>query len=79
MTQNGYLQKVLQKFNINGDTKFISTPLAPHFKLRATMSRITVKECENMSHIPYTSAVDSLIYAMMCISLDLSQAISLIS
>jgi len=34
LTQKGYLMKVLQKFNINGDTKSVSTPLAPHFKLK---------------------------------------------
>ena len=28
-TQKGYLKKVLQKFNINGDTKSVSTPLTP--------------------------------------------------
>ena len=32
LTQKGYLQKVLQRFNIDGDTKSVSTPLTPHFK-----------------------------------------------
>jgi len=43
-TQKRYLQKLLQKFNINGDTKSLSTSLAPHFKLRATMSPTIVEE-----------------------------------
>jgi len=30
MTQNGYLHKVLQRFNINNDTKSVSTPLSLH-------------------------------------------------
>ena len=38
LTQKGHLKKILQKFNINSDTKSISTPLDPHFKLKATMS-----------------------------------------
>jgi len=38
LTQNGYLKKVLQKFNINDNTKSVSTTLAPHFKLKADMS-----------------------------------------
>ena len=38
LTQKGYLQKVLQRFNIGKDTKSVSTPLAPHFKLSTTMS-----------------------------------------
>jgi len=28
LTEKGYLKKVLQKFNINDDTKSVSTPLA---------------------------------------------------
>ena len=51
LTQKGFLQKVLQRFNINGDTKSVSTPLAPHFKLKATMSPTTVEEREYMT--PY--------------------------
>ena len=35
LTQKGNLQKVLLKFNINDDMKFVSTSLAPHFKLGA--------------------------------------------
>ena len=33
LTQKGYLQKVLQRFNIDKNTKSVSIPLAPHFKL----------------------------------------------
>jgi len=46
LTQKRYLQKVLQRFNINGDKKFISTLLTPHFKLKVTMSPTTVEERE---------------------------------
>ena len=52
LTQKGYLQKVLQRFNINGNTKSVSTPLAPHFKLKATMSP-TIEEREYMTRMPY--------------------------
>jgi len=79
LTQNEYLQKVLQRFNIDGDTKSVSTPLAPHFKLKATISLTTVEECEYMTRVTYTSAVGSLIYAMVCTRSDLSQAVSVIS
>jgi len=79
LTQKGYLMKVFQKFNINGDTKSVSTPLAPHFKLKATMSLTTVEKCEYITHIPHASVVGSLIYAMVCTRPDLSQAVSMIS
>jgi len=38
LTQKRYLKKVLQKFNINDDMKSVSTPLAPYFKLKTTVS-----------------------------------------
>jgi len=33
LTQNAYLQKVLQNFLIGCESKSVSSPLAPHFKL----------------------------------------------
>ena len=73
------MQKVLQRFNINSDTKSVSIPLVLYFKLKATMSPTTAKEREYMTHMPYASAVDSLMYAMVCTRSDLSQAVSIIS
>ena len=63
LTQKGHLQKVLQRFNIDKDTKSVSTPLAPHFKLSVT----------------YASAVGSLMYAIVCTRPDLSQVVSMVS
>jgi len=79
LTQKGYLQKVLQRFNIDSDTKSVSTPLAPHFKLKATMSPTTVEEREYMTRVPYSIKVGRLIYVMVCTRSDLSQAVSMIS
>ena len=79
LTQKGYLKKVLQKFNINDDTKSVSTPLCPHFKLKGTISPITIEEREYMTHVPYASAVGSLMYIMVCTRSDLSQVISIVS
>jgi len=53
----GVFEKILQKFNINGDTKFVNILLASHFKLKATISPTTV---------------GSLMYAMVCTRPDLS-------
>ena len=66
LTHKGCLKKVLQKFCINDHTKSLSTPLAPYFKLKATMSLITVEKREYMTHVSYASAVGSLIYAIVC-------------
>ena len=51
LTQKGCLQKVLQRFNIDKDTKSVSIPLAPHFKLKATMSPKTFEEREYMTRV----------------------------
>ena len=79
LTQKGYLQKVLQRFNIDKDAKSVSTPMAPHFKLSAKMSPKNVQEREYMTHVPYANVVGSLMYAMVCTRPDLSQAVSMVS
>ena len=38
LTQKAYLQKVLQKFLIDDETKSVSSPLAPHFKISVRIS-----------------------------------------
>jgi len=73
------LQKVLQKFYISYKAKSLSSPLAPHFNLLADMSPKTIDEREYMSHVPFDSAVSSLMYAMLCTRPDLSQAASMVS
>jgi len=79
LTQKGYLKKILQMFNINGDTKSISTPLASHFKLNATMSPHYCWRAWVYIYVPYASAVGSLMYAMVCMRSYLSQTILMIS
>ena len=74
LTQKGYLKKVLLKFNINDDTKSVSTTFDPYFKLKVTIFPTTVEEREYMTHVPYASAVGSLMYAIVCKRSNLSQA-----
>ena len=76
LTQKGYLQKVLQRFNIGKDVKSVSTPLAPHFKLSAMMSPKNVEEREYMTHVPYASAVGSLMY-VWCVQDQICHKLSL--
>jgi len=79
LTQKAYLQKVLQKFLISNEAKFVSSLLAPHFKLSVKMSPKTIDDHEYMSHVPYASAVGSLMYAIVYTKPDLSQAVSVVS
>ena len=48
------------------NAKPVSTPLASHFKLSKAMCPETQEEINYMSKIPYSSAVGSLMYTMVC-------------
>ncbi|KAM2077718.1 hypothetical protein ACFX1R_025466 [Malus domestica] len=77
--QKQYLKKVLQRFRMNENSKPVSTPLASHFKLSASMSPKTIEESQYMAQIPYANVVGSLMYAMVCTRPDISQAVSIVS
>ncbi|CAL9002404.1 unnamed protein product [Prunus brigantina] len=66
LCQKQYLKKVLHRFGMNENSKPVSTPLAPHFKLSASMSSKSGEESHYMAQIPYASVVGSLMYAMVC-------------
>ncbi|KAL0446162.1 UNVERIFIED_CONTAM: Retrovirus-related Pol polyprotein from transposon TNT 1-94 [Sesamum latifolium] len=57
----------------------VNTPLAPHFKLSASLSPKSEEEGEYMSRVPYANVVGSLMYAMVCTRPDISQAVGLVS
>jgi len=62
-----------------GDCKSVYIPLVAHFKLSSNSCPTTDEEIEKMPHVPYSSAVGSLMYAMVCTRPDLSHAISVVS
>ncbi|KAG8486285.1 hypothetical protein CXB51_019701 [Gossypium anomalum] len=74
----GYIEKVICRFNMQS-AKPVSTPLAAHFRLSSALSPQSDDEIECMSHVPYSSAVGSLMYAMVCSRPDLSYAVSAVS
>jgi hypothetical protein len=78
LSQKGYIEKVLRRFNIQ-NAKPMSTPLAPHFKLSVKQCAETDADLKYMSKIPYSSVVGSLMYAMVCSRPDLSHAISVVA
>lgn len=57
----------------------VSTPLAAHFKISSEFCSKTDEELELMSNIPYSSAVGSLMYVMVCTRPDLTYAVSMVS
>ena len=61
------------------NSKPISTPLAGHFKLNKRLYPSMEKEKGEMSVIPYSSAIGSLMYAMVCTRPDISHVVGVIS
>ncbi|KAG8472527.1 hypothetical protein CXB51_034427 [Gossypium anomalum] len=58
-----YGLKQSPRFNMQS-AKPVSTPLAAHFRLSSALSPQSDDEIEYMSHVSYSSAVGSLMYAM---------------
>jgi hypothetical protein len=78
ISQEQYIEKVLERFNMN-NAKVVSSPLATHFKLSTKQSPSTDEEKEDMERIPYASAVGSLMYAMVCTRPDIAHAVGVVS
>jgi hypothetical protein len=53
--------------------------LASHFKLTKEMCPKTQEEIEYMSRVPYSSAVGSLMYAMVFTRPDIAHAVGVVS
>ena len=51
--------------------KPVSVPFASHFKLSADMSPKTDEEMEQMSSVPYSSVMGTIMYVVVCTRLDI--------
>lgn len=71
-------RKLLKKFNIN-KSELVCCPLIDHFKLSSKQYPISEKNKEEIKKIHYASIVGSLIYAMVCIRLDIAYEVSIVS
>ncbi|XP_059281019.1 secreted RxLR effector protein 161-like [Lycium ferocissimum] len=78
LSQKKYIEKVLQRFGMN-KCKPVTLPLAQHFRLSSLMAPQSKVEVEYMSKVPYSSAVGSVMYAMVCTRPDIAQAVSVAS
>lgn len=59
--------------------KEVSCPLPSHLKLSKKLCPSTEKEKDEMSSVPYSSAVGSLMYAMVCTRPDIAHAVGVVS
>jgi len=76
LSQKNYINRVLQRFNID-KSKRVSTSLAPHFKMSSDLCSQSEEENEQMSHVPYLSAI--FMYAVVCTRPDLGHFVSVVS
>ena len=61
------------------EVKPVSTPLGSHFRLSKKHSPKIKEERDNMSKLPYASAIGSLMYAMMCTRPGIAHAVRLVN
>ena len=73
LSQGEYIEKVPERFKMK-DAKQVSTPLSSHFNLIKKMCPKKQEEIEYMSKVPYSSAISNLMYAKVCIRLDIVHA-----
>ena len=78
LTQQSYINRVLVRFGMN-DAKQVQTPLANHFKLSAAQCPQIEAKQKKMACMTYSSAVGSLMYAMVLTRPDISYVVSLVS
>jgi hypothetical protein len=78
LSQEKYVEKVLRRFSMD-KAKAVSIPLASHFKLSHKLCPSTDEEKLSMKNIPYSSAVGSLMYAMVCTRPDIAHVVGMVS
>lgn len=78
LSQTKYIQQVLDKFNMK-NAQPIETLLMGHFKSNLKQSPSNEMEISEMKNIPYSFTARSIIYAMICTSLDVVHAVDVIS
>ena len=61
-----------------GNYNAVSTPLAAHFRLSIECCPQFEEDIDGMSNVPYSSAVGTLMYAMVCTRLNLSHTVSVV-
>ena len=78
LSQESYIEKVLDKFNM-GKAKPVSSPLGSHLKLGSKQSPSSEKEKKEMQKVPYASIMGSLMYAMVCTRPDIAHVVGVVS
>ncbi|KAL0374429.1 UNVERIFIED_CONTAM: Retrovirus-related Pol polyprotein from transposon TNT 1-94 [Sesamum radiatum] len=78
LNQKAYVISVLEKFSMI-NAKSSSVPLAPHFQLSKDQSPKSDSEKKLMEKVPYSNAIGSVMYLMVCTRPDIAYAVSCLS
>jgi len=65
LSQEAYINKILERFRMHY-SKLVDTPVEKGLTLSIDQCPKIDKEKERMSNVPYASAIQSLMYAMLC-------------
>jgi hypothetical protein len=75
LSQSTYLDKVFKRFKMENSKKGV-LPVVKGTSLSVTQSPATEKEKSEMSDIPYSLAIDSIMFAVQRTRLDVTLALS---
>ncbi|MCO5573273.1 hypothetical protein L7F22_027042 [Adiantum nelumboides] len=78
LSQKEYIHKVLQRFNMQGG-KALSTPMTAYVKLSKNDCPKSDAEKAKMKKVPYSSAIGSLMYAMVSTRSDIAFAMGVVN
>ena len=78
LTQAVYAKGVLSRFKMSG-AKPVSVPLLAHFKLLKPQEPEEDHDLEHMKSVPYSSAVGSIMYSMVCTRPDVAHSVGVVS
>ena len=70
MSQKTYIAKILERFNMR-DCKPMDTPVVKGHHLSTDLCPKLESEVQHMKRVSYSSAIGSLMYAMLCTRPDM--------
>eukprot|EP00253_Pinus_taeda_P021394 PITA_21394 len=77
LNQRKYVETILQRFNMQ-DSKPVKVPIPEGVRLSSQQCPKTQEEEEDMSYVPYASAVGSLMYVMVCSRPDIAHVVGVL-
>ena len=78
LSQETYIRKILERFQVQG-CKPIDTPIRKGETLSLDMCSKTQEEKEIMAWVPYSNAIGSLMYVIMCTRPDICYVVGFVN